>query len=476
MNWIKGFFLLLVAVSLSITSAAARPNLIFVMADDLGYADLGCYGQKAFVTPNLDLMAAQGIRFTDAYSGCTVCAPARSTVMTGMHMGNTSVRSNRGGVSLLDEDVTVAEVLKRAGYATGGFGKWGLGDLDTDGVPEKQGFDRFVGYYHQIHAHTYYPDYLIDTGKKVQLPGNKDFHKNNPGKGGMPEMNGSQPAQFAQYVIKEAMFDWIRANKDKPFFCYAPWTPPHAQFEMPESDPAWQSVKDEDWSEAAKGHAAFAIMLDRDMGELFELLRELGIDENTVVFFCSDNGSDERYEEILDSSGPFRGSKRALYEGGIRVPLIVRWPGMIGQARRSSLPVYFPDVMPTLAELGDSQSGLPADLDGLSFVATLLNHPELQLIHDYLYWEWTPVNWDNGGVLEPGNTAQALRVGQWKALRDRMGAETELYDLSRDLGETNNIAAAHPEIIQEMERVFKAVRTDMRPQPEPDPPQGQQFR
>ena len=476
MNWIKGLLPLLVAACGFAANACARPNLIFVMADDLGYADLSCYGQKAFRTPNLDLMAAEGMRFTDAYSGCTVCAPARSTLMTGTHMGHTSVRSNTGGVPLLAEDVTLAEVLKQAGYVTGGFGKWGLGDLDTDGVPEKQGFDRFLGYYHQVHAHTYYPDYLIDTGRKVPLPGNENFQKNNPGKGGMPDLNDGKPAQFAHYLIKQAMFDWIRANKDQPFFCYAPWTPPHAKFEMPASDPAWQSVKDEPWDDDAKGHAAFAIMVDRDMGELFALLRELGIDKNTVVFFCSDNGSEGRYDGILDSSGPLRGSKRALYEGGIRVPFIVRWPGVIRPAQTSRLPVYFPDIMPTLAALGGAQSGLPADLDGLSIVPTLLGRPDLQLIHDYLYWEWTLVNWDKGGVLEPENTMQAVRTGNWKALRDRLDAEIELYDLSLDPGETNNVAADNPALLREIARVFQDVRSEPRPQPEPDKPAGQRFR
>jgi arylsulfatase A-like enzyme len=476
MNWIKGFFLLIVTTGVTVTSAVARPNLIFVMVDDLGYADLGCYGQTAFPTPNLDLMAAEGMRFTDAYSGCTVCAPARSTLMTGMHMGNTSVRSNSGGVPLLAEDVTVAEVLKEAGYATGGFGKWGLGDLDTSGVPENQGFDRFVGYYHQVHAHSYYPDYLIDTGRKVPLPGNKNFRKNNPGVGGMPDLNNGKPAQFSHYLIKQAMFDWIRANKDQPFFCYAPWTPPHAKFEMPASDPAWQLVKDKPWSDKAKGHAAFANMIDRDMGELFRLLRELGIDDNTVVFFCSDNGSEGRYDEVLDSSGSLRGFKRALYEGGIRVPFIARWPGVIQPAQTCRLPIYFPDILPTLAELGGAETGLPKDLDGLSFVSMLLGYPGLQLVHDYLYWEWTRMNWKEDGVAEPGKTAQALRVGQWKAVRDSPDAEIELYDLSADIGETNNIARTNTEIVKDIDRIFNTVRVEARPQVEPEKPAGKKFR
>jgi len=476
MNRLKGLLLLIIAGGLIVGNVCARPNLIFVMADDLGYADLGCYGQKAFRTPNLDLMAAEGMRFTDAYAGCTVCAPARSTLLTGLHMGHTSVRSNTGGAPLVDSDKTLGEVLKGAGYATGGFGKWGLGDLDTEGAPEKQGFDRFYGYYHQVHAHSYYPDYLIDTGKKVPLPGNKDFLKNHPGAGGKPDMNDAQPAQFSHYLIRDAMFDWIRANKDRPFFCYAPWTPPHGGYEMPASDPAWQAVKDEDWSVEAKGHAAFTIMLDRDMASLFSLLRELGIDRNTVVFFCSDNGSSDRFEGTLDSCGPFRGQKRSLYEGGIRVPFIVRWPGAIEPAQTSRLPIYFPDVMPTLAELAGAQHGLPADLDGVSFVPTLLRLPVMQIVHDSLYWEFTPVNWGEGGVLEPEKTAQALRVGRWKAVKDTLDADIQLYDLATDLGETNNLAAQHADVVKEMSKAFQLVRREMRPQPEPDKPEGQRFR
>lgn len=476
MNWIKGILLLLVAACVPAANTYARPNIIFVMADDLGYGDLSCYGQEAILTANLDLMAAEGMRFTQAYAGCTVCAPSRGALMTGMHMGHASVRSNTGGVPLLDADITVADVLKKAGYATGGFGKWGLGDLDSAGAPEKQGFDRFFGYYHQIHAHTYYPDYLIDTGKKVPLPGNKDFHKNNKGQGGMPELNGEQAAEFSHARIKQEMFDWIRAKKDRSFYCYAPWTLPHARHEMPVSDPAWQSVKDKPWSDEAKGHAAFTIMVDRDMGELFALLRELGIDDNTVVFFCSDNGADERYEGELDSCGPFQGKKGSLYEGGLRVPLIVRWPGTIDVAQTAALPVYFPDVLPTLAQLAGAESGLPEDLDGLSFVPTLFNRRELQLMHDALYWEHTPVNWSEGGKLEPEKTAQAIRIGTLKGIRDRFDAPIELYDLASDPGESIDLADSNPEIVKVVTQALEDMRTDFRPQPEPKLPDGMKYR
>lgn len=465
MNWFRLFLLPFLCASLAGAQSPAQPNIVFVMVDDLGYADLGCYGQTNFTTPYLDLMAAEGVRFTDAYSGCTVCAPARSTLMTGKHMGHTSVRSNTGGVPLLDGDVTLAEVLKKAGYATGGFGKWGLGAEGTDGAPEKQGFDRFFGYYHQIHAHSYYTDYLIDTGKRVELPGNKGFYEKHKGQGGKPSKNGDQVAEFSHHRIRSEMMDWIRAHKDQPFFCYAPWTPPHGNYELPEDDPAWQAVKNESWSTKAKVHAAFTKMIDRDMGALFRLMEELGIDQKTIVFFCSDNGADERFEGELDSCGPLRGFKRSMYEGGIRVPLIVRWPGHITPAQTSDLPVFFPDVLPTLAQLAGASDLLPPDIDGLSFLPTLIKHG-YQIRHPSLYWEFTPVNWQTK-TLAPDQMMQAARVGQWKGVRNSPQAPIEVYDLSTDPGEQHDLAARVKETVKEFSRIFETARTEPRPQPEP---------
>ncbi len=311
-----------------------RPNIIYVIVDDMGYADLSCYGQKGYQTPNLDKMAAQGIRFTNAYSGSTVCAPARSTIMTGQHTGHTPLRVNGGGAPLPEEVVTLAEVLKQAGYATGGFGKWGLGDVYTEGVPENQGFDRFFGYYDQGHAHNYYPSFLVDTGKRY------DLDKTLP-----------KAKHHTQNIIFGKMKRWIRDNKDGPFFCYAPWTPPHAKYQIPEDDPAWLAVKDKNWPARTKGHAAFNLMVDRHIGELFALLRELGIDDNTIVFFSSDNGASMRNDGTLNSCGPFRGFKRSLHEGGLRVPFLVRWPGKIKGGQECDLPVYIPDQLPTFAQL-----------------------------------------------------------------------------------------------------------------------------
>ncbi|MCP4640030.1 MAG: arylsulfatase, partial [bacterium] len=340
-----------------------------------GYADLGCYGSKALETPRIDRMAAEGMRFTDAYSGCTVCAPARSTLMTGKHMGHAVLRGNTGGISMPASETTVAEVLKTQGYATGGFGKWGLGDINTEGVPEKNGFDLFYGYYHQIHAHYYYPGYLIRNGRKETLPGNA---------------NGKRK-DYSHYLIFEEAKRFIRENRDTPFFCYCPWTPPHGRYEIPEDEPAWLKYKDKKgWGKNAKVAAAMDEMLDRHVGEVLDLLKELDIDDNTIVFFCSDNGASERFEGELDSCGPLRGRKRAMSEGGIRVPMIARWPGRVQAGSVSDLPWYFPDVMPTFAELAGADT--PDEIDGVSVAPTLLGQGDQQK-HECLYWEWPSYNW-----------------------------------------------------------------------------------
>ncbi|MCP5113027.1 MAG: arylsulfatase, partial [bacterium] len=377
----------------SIAAAADRPNIIFIVVDDMGVYDVGAYGSRAVRTPHLDRMAAEGMLFTQAYSGCTVCAPARSTLMTGAHMGHTSVRGNTGGVSLRAEDVTVAEVLKKAGYATGGFGKWGLGDIDTPGVPERNGFDRFFGYYHQVHAHYFYPDYLIDSGTKVPLPGNIGFYdsKPKPGAFGVIGPNGKK-REFTAHRIFDEMKQWIRENKGGPFFCYAPWTPPHARYELPETDPAWQQYKRKPWPINAKVHAAFCSMMDRNVGETIALLEELGIADDTIIFFCSDNGASDRFEGSLNSAGPYQGFKRSMYEGGIRTPFLARWPGKIQAGSTSDLPTYFPDFMPTAAELAGAAEHVPEGIDGMSIVAELLGASKLDR-ERHMYWEWERFNW-----------------------------------------------------------------------------------
>jgi len=432
--------------------AGDRPNIVFIMLDDMGYHDLGCFGSKTIQTPRLDRMAAEGMRFTDAYSGATVCAPARSCLMTGYHMGHTSVRGNSGGIPLLDEDVTVAEVLKKVGYATGAFGKWGLGEVGTAGVAEKQGFDVFFGYYHQVHAHSYYTPYLWRNSRRVPLPGNE----------------GGKRTQFSHHEIFRENLKFIRENKDRPFFCYCPWTPPHAKYEFPEDDPAWALYKDKPWDNSAKVAAAMDSMCDRHVGEILDLLKELRLDEKTIVFFCSDNGAAKRFDGVHNSCGKMKGLKRSMQEGGIRTPMLVRWPGRIKPGVVSDFPWYFPDVMPTLAELAGATQHVPKDIDGISIVPTLIGQAAAgrkQQPHEYLFWE-------HGGT-------KAARMGKWKAIlpggRGKKG-KLRLYDLSKDLSESNDLAAAHPDIAAKMEAIIQKAWKPPRPQKEPPRPKGKRHR
>lgn len=443
---------------LGLVPNAERPNIIFIVVDDMGWADLGCYGSRQVHTPNIDQMASDGIRFTQAYSGCTVCAPARSVLMTGLHMGHTPVRGNTGGIPLPSDAVTVAEVLKKAGYATGGFGKWGLGGVQTEGVPEKHGFDEFFGYYHQIHAHNYWTDYLWHNSEKVPMSGQK-----------------GSAERYSHYRIFDRMTEFIRRHKEGPFFCYAPWTPPHGAYQIPESDPAWQMYKDKPWPRNAKVAAAMDSMVDRQVGELLALLAELEIDEKTVVFFCSDNGASERFEGTLDSSGPLRGRKRSMYEGGIRVPLVARWPGKIEPGQVSEHACSFADVMPTLAEIAGASNHVPGAVDGLSIAPALCGKPDRQKKHALMYWEWHLYDWGNRRFV-PNGLMQAVRMGDWKAVRHKSDRPFELYDLSKDIGETNNVAAEHPEIIKQIESTIAGSRTEPSPQIEPAMPPGRKYR
>jgi len=449
------------------------PNILFVMVDDMGYSDIGVYGQDAYDTPNLDEMAAQGMRFTQAYSGSSVSAPARSTLMTGLHMGHTQVRGNTGGIPLPDEATTIAETLQKDGYAVGGFGKWGLGDLNTEGVPEKQGFNTFYGYYHQIHAHYYYPEYLIHTGEKVYLPNNSNYYEDHENQqGGIAVQEGGKDLKHSHYLIFNKMKQWIRDHQDEIFFCYAPLTPPHARYEIPENDPAWQAVKDKPWSTNAKVHAAFNILIDRNMGELFDLLKDLGLEKETIVMFCSDNGASHRFDNSLESSGALRGNKKTMYEGGIRVPFIARWPGHIEPGSVSELPVYFPDIYPTLASLADIPVQKPTD--GISFLPEMLGNKMEQEKHDYMYWELPTYNW--GENQYTGSFQRAVRHNQWKLVRHADDTHWELYNLKEDPGETNNLAGTYPEIVEQMTRWMDENRDAMPPQPEPEMPEGKMYR
>ena len=387
------------------------PNVIFIMVDDMGYHDLGCYGSKTIQTPNVDKMAKEGMRFTDCYSGDAVCASARSTLMTGYHKGHTPVRGNSGGIPLFPEDVTVAEVLKKAGYTTGGFGKWGLGNQGKNGAAERQGFDLFYGYYNQWHAHTYYT-HLFRNSKKVELNG-----------------------RYTHHAIYDETIQFIKDNADKPFFLYCPWTPPHSAYQIPEDEPAWQIYKDKPWnSRDAKVAAAMDTMMDRQVGEITSLLKKLGIYKNTIMFFTSDNGAAKRFDGIHDSCGVMQGKKRSLNEGGIRVPMVVRWPEKVKPGKVSDHPWYFPDVMPTLAEIAGISEEVPKDVDGISVLPTLLGKGK-QKQHEYMYWQY--------GV-------RAARSGKWKGIGK--GGHMYLYDLSKDRAEKNDLSAQHPEIAAKFKR------------------------
>ena len=437
-----------------------RPNIIFIVVDDLGFGGLGCYGQRLIRTPNVDRLAQEGMRFEQHYAGCSVCAPSRAVLLTGKHAGHTAVRANTGGVPLPESEVTVADILSRAGYTCGGFGKWGLGDTGTPGVPERHGFDMFFGYYHQIHAHDYYPEYLWCNSAKVLLEANE---------------NGGRKF-YSQHLIFDEMLRWIRANKERPFFCYAPWTPPHGRYEIPEDELAFQEYVDRPWPKTARIYAGMIALIDRQVGELLALLAELGIDRDTIVFFTSDNGAApaDRSEltRLFRSNGGLRGGKRTLYEGGIRVPFIVRWPGHVPASSVSRHVSYFADVLPTLAELAGAPT--PEETDGLSLVPTLLGEQAAgrpQEEHARLYWEC-------GGLLEYTLPVpmQAVRFGQWKAVRHRAGDPIEVYDLAADQEEQRNLATLRPDLVAEAKRHFAECHVDPPPQIEPVAAAGREFR
>jgi arylsulfatase A len=439
------------------------PNIVWIMADDLGYGDLGCYGQKYIRTPNIDRLAAEGLRFTDAYAGCTVCAPSRSVLMTGFHAGHTSVRSNPGGVPILETDVTVAQVLKPAGYATGAFGKWGLGDIDTTGVPWKHGFDQFFGYLHQIHAHFYYPPYLWDNDRKYPLAGNQ---------------NGKRTT-YSHDVIAGKTLDFIRAQRNRPFFCYVPLTIPHLEWLVPQDSldeykgklPESGAFPQGHYAGQEYPHAAYAGMItrmDRDVGRIMALIKELKLDNDTIVFFTSDNGAIAlRNDRFFQSAGPLRGGKQNMYEGGIRVPMIARWPGRIGAGTASDLPWYFADFLPTVAELAGTKA--PSGLDGMSVIPALLGPKaagHARSRHDFMYWE-LPAYDSRKSEFRKEVPMQAVRMGDWKAVRPKPGAPLELYNLKKDVGETTDVEAENPKVMERIEAYLKTARVEPRPQREP---------
>lgn len=425
-------------------AAAPRPvppNFIFIMADDAGVFDFGCYGQKLIHTPNVDRLAAEGMRFTGCYAGGSVCAPARSVLMTGQHTGHTTVRSNmslRTGrrVALTAEDKTIAQVLKGPewkhgydesyAYTTGIFGKWGLGEPGTAGLPNDHGFDEWFGFLNQQHAHNHYPEYLWRNKSKETLKGN---------------LNGERREYASDLFLRESLH-FIDRHRYEPFFLYFTPTVPHAEYRAPDLGP----YASRDWPEEAKHYASMVTRMDGYVGRIMERLKETGLDSNTLVFFCSDNGGIYDYKPF-GTMGPLRARKGSLYEGGIRVPMVARWPGKIAPGSVSDLPWSFCDVLPTLADLAGAR-GIPRNVDGISVGPTLLGKAQN---HDRpLYWE----SHDGGGF------QQAVRMGRWKGLRNGLNARLELYDLSADAGEANDVASANPDVVRRMSEYLAGCRTE----------------
>ncbi|MGC1276267.1 MAG: arylsulfatase [Planctomycetaceae bacterium] len=426
-----------------------KPNIVFILADDLGYGDLSCYGQTCFRTPNIDRLAVEGMKFNQFYAGSTVCAPSRCVLMTGLHTGHCYIRGN-AKLNLRPSDVTVAEVLNDAGYTTGLFGKWGLGHEGSTGVPTKQGFDEFFGYLDQHHAHNYYPSFLLRDEERVSLE-NVIPHEDKYGSG-----VSSNKAQYSPDLILDEALAFLDRRKAKPFFLYYATTLPHANNEAKNEGmeiPDLGRFADADWPEPQKGLAAMISRLDRDVGLLLDKLAERGFDENTIVFFSSDNGPHNEggnRADFFDSNGPLRGTKRAPYDGGIRVPFLARWPGRIAAGSMSEHVGYQGDFLATVAELAGAKP--PDDLDSLSFMPTLLGEGE-QAVHEFLYWEF----YEQGSF-------QAVRIGDWKAVtRPIGGTDVELYNLAKDVDESDDVAAEHPDVVK---RAHEIMQREHRPSPD----------
>jgi arylsulfatase A-like enzyme len=431
-------FLLSAAPAALAAQAAKRPNIIFILADDLGYGDLGCYGQRRILTPNLDRMAAEGTRFTEAYAGSTVCAPSRCALMTGKHMGHATVRGNlRPEAGLREGEVTVASMLREAGYRTALFGKWGLGGPGTGSVPNARGFDEFYGYLDQLHAHNSFPEHLWDNQNEVFLTANWFDRRK--------VFSNDLFTGRTQRFLTEA---------PEPFFLYLCYTIPHANNERGAAFPNGMDVPDDgayaarDWPAVEKSFAASITRMDADIGKLLAQLKQRGLDGNTLVLFSSDNGPHREGNhdpEFFGSRGPLRGIKRDLYEGGIRVPFLARWPGRVPAGRVSSETLAFWDFLSTAAELAGVRT--PQGIDGRSFVPALLGKPQPE--HPPLYWEF-----------HERGFAQAVRFGKWKAVRPGMDRDVELYDLSGDIGEQRNLASSQPAEVERAKQMMASLRTD----------------
>lgn len=451
------------AVSLPASVASEKPNIIFIMADDLGYGDLGCYGQTKIKTPHLDQMASEGMRFTDYYSGQAVCSPSRASLMLGLDMGHCRIIDN-GNAKLLPDEITVAQRLQAAGYTTGMIGKWGLdGTPDHPGAPNKKGFDHWFGFQSQGYAHFYYPQYLYRNTERITIEQNMDVRQDGhyrPGKG-----------QHVHDMFAAEAETFLRANANKTFFLYLPFAIPHAELVVPADDPGLAEYRALGWPEKKKlegggggaygspytkgycacdypnaTYAAMITKLDRTIGHIFALLKELNLDEKTLVIFTSDNGpSGEGGQDMtfFNSQGPLRGFKRSIYEGGSRVPMIARWPGHIAKGQVSSKQIAAYDFMPTACELADIPVNTPTN--GISFLPTLQSRQQIE--RSYLYFRW-------------GNT-DALRSGKWKLVRKKTKENEftfELYDLEADIGEKHDLAKENEALVTSLANRFETAR------------------
>lgn len=466
----------MLGTSLSSRCFADKPNIIFILADDLGYRELGCFGQEKIKTPNIDQLASEGMRFTQHYCGNAVCAPSRCVLMTGKHPGHAFVRNNKstgaeGQWPIPESEVTLPELMKTAGYVTGAFGKWGLGGPQSSGDPNRQGLDKFFGYNCQAHAHSYYPSYLWDNDEHVKLNNSPAV----PGHASLAQGTDSADPRsydifkgqdYAPDRINEQALQFVRKHKDEPFFLYYPSVIPHVALHVPDEeleqytslgwkDPPFVRGNGYGYTPHFTPRAAYAAMitrLDTYIGKLLDLLDELELADNTLVVFSSDNGTTHLGEEVdyefFKSVGELRGLKGSLYEGGVRVPTIVRWPGHVTPGSESNRVSGFEDWMPTFLQAVGRSSIIPADTDGISLIPTLTGKKQPE--RDYLYREFSGY----GGQ-------QTIRVGPWKAVRQNMtkgNLDIELYNIVDDIGESNDVAASHPDLVNRLSKLMESER------------------
>jgi len=428
--------------------AAPKPNIIYIMLDDAGYSDFGAFGSPAIKTPTFDQMCREGTRFNHHYSGSAVCAPTRCVLLTGLHTGHCKRRDNkttalqdklshRGLVFLDENDVTVAKAMQSAGYVTAGIGKWGLGNMGTPGAPDLQGFDHFLGYLDQVHAHHHYTDWLWQDGLKKNIPGNAD----------------GQKKTYVHDLFEKETLDFVRknANQEKPFFLYLPYTLPHGKYEIPHETSAYKMYEHEAWSQPVKEYAAMVTRADQTVGKILSLLKDLKIDENTIVFYTSDNGPNLQFVKELKSNQPFRGTKRQLTEGGLRAAMVARWPGQIPSGSSSDFAWSMIDVFPTCCELAGFNPATilkGKKLDGVSVVPTLMG--QVQPPIESIYFE----------IHHPFQ--QAVRMDKWKGFRTGTKEPLKLFDVNADPAEATDVAASHADIVKKIESIMEVEHTDSR--------------